>query len=892
MAAFLLISPITSREQTSLTEPLLSLPAEEEENDRDEDPLLVSSSSLHLGHDEVGSYPGSSEDDEDENNNPAILSPNLSRILIFTWFAFTGRSIWSQSMLAVFIFLLQNQSHPETVGYVAAVMGMSQVIASFPAKYLANTFKRHTMLKLASGVGMGAVVIMVLGMFLPFRGSVSSSLQFLVVSLGLWGTSWGICDTALPVVFANSIPHHSRRPYYFRRGASLIRLGSVTGPLIAMVVFHYLGNEWTRWNCAVVMAVGLFICMPAIVILCYLKDRDDEDDDDNDDNGRYTDLPDEILLQENRHPQEYKQNDVEACYINATPELAVDQLDVSNDDGGEEEDQYSLSFEMMDRRNMERSGPRLWCGCRKQVLIPTLITFAEAVSGIASGMSIRYFPIFFVHQLHLSPIQVQSMYMITPLGQLAFTKLARYLASRFGAPCLVMVAFQWSFVCLLVSLILCHVKWGSPVWIVCSLYVLLASLMNSTSALGKAIVLNAVPRQDVGKWDFVDSLNMFVWSASAAFGGFLVGWKGIIFNFWVTAGLQLLASLPLIALFASGTTNKEQVTNGDGATNRRLFEDSGGENDLSNIAHVASQEEEEGDAVQDVGHDYLDSNSQSGFFSCHSAQSESNHSANATTTTTTRNNKVARYVNRQCTYEDGSPACVQQGDCDTIVPSHYLRACNEKRKNAIAMWKKSQKWRHENYVWKIHTLQNPWFPRIKEAYPHFVHGYSKEGYPVIYEQPGRMNLKQLFREGCDISDMTTWYTFFMEYLSNCICTRQEVRIAMGLDPSSNRNNSSSWGFVVVMDMEGVGLSLLSGDVLAYLRGAGEINSNHYPMSAKRSFVVKAGPVIAGAWSMIKGALPDSVQVQILSAKKYHSVLREYIVSMNFHQVFCFEWKDM
>jgi hypothetical protein len=32
------------------------------------------------------------------------------------------------------------------------------------------------------------------------------------------------------------------------------------------------------------------------------------------------------------------------------------------------------------------------------------------------------------------------------------------------------------------------------------------------------------------------------------------------------------------------------------------------------------------------------------------------------------------------------------------------------------------------------------------AYPHFVHGYTKAGYPVVYEKPGEMKLKELLRK--------------------------------------------------------------------------------------------------------------------------------------------------
>jgi len=243
-----------------------------------------------------------------------------------------------------------------------------------------------------------------------------------------------------------------------------------------------------------------------------------------------------------------------------------------------------------------------------------------------------------------------------------------------------------------------------------------------------------------------------------------------------------------------------------------------------------------------------------------------------------RSAKVAQYTNHRCVYEDGSPAYVPQGSCSAEVPTCYLDFCRGNRERAQEAWEATQRWRFEKRVWRIHTLPNPWFAKIKEAYPHFVHGHSKAGYPIIYEQPGNMNLKELFRNGCEIADMVGHYTFFMEFVSNCICTRPEIRSTHHASDSGiiESHSPSSWGIMVVMDVKGAGLSHLSGDVLKYLKQAGDINSNHYPNSMKRAFLVNSPFWLAGAWSGIKGILPASVQVDILSETKYSDALRQHI----------------
>jgi hypothetical protein len=758
------------------------------------------------------------------------LSTNIHRILMFTWCVFTGRSIWGQSVLAVFIFLLRPGS-PESVGYVTAVMGISQVLASFPADCLANYCRRETMLKLASIIGLLAVAATSLAVL-------RRDYLLLIGAMSLWGIMWGISDNSLASLFCDSIPK-AKRVLYFKRGSSLMKLGNFSGPLIALVIFYYLGDTWSIRDCSIVMAAGLALCVPAILILCCLRD-----DRDIDEAG--SDLPIVISFHD---PMEE-----EKCEpLVSDTQLTCHTLDIERQDE---------SFLSDSQAELEDNSARVCC-YKGHLAKPILITLADMLSGIASGMSIRYFPIFLMDQLQLSPVKVHMLCIATVLGQSTLTKAARGLAKRCGL-CRVSALFQWIFVSLLVSMVVCYVQ-GLPVWLVCLLYVAHSSLMNSTGSLSKEVLLDTVPKEDLIKWNSVETLQMLLWSGSAALGGVLVDYWGIVFTFYVTAGLQLVASLPLVCLFsrdnAAGVGPTERGSNG--------FLDSDDANDLSSIPMVNS-EGDEGDTVYQSTRDRIES-SQSEFFDCLSCHSRSLGNADGS------ERRLVQYLNEQCVYEDGTPAFVQQGDCENDLPSHYLAACGGRRKNAMDMWKASRKWRQENDVWKIHQKPNRWFPKIKEAYPHFVHGYTKDGYPVIYERPGRMLLKSLFREGCEISNMTTWYIFFMEYLSNCICTRPEIRSRRGLDTTHSLLNSSSWGFVVVMDMEGAGMSTVSGDVLSYLKQAGAINSAHYPLSMKRAFMVKAGPVVARLWSGVKFILPKSAHVDIMN--KYHSALREHIVSL-------------
>jgi CRAL/TRIO domain len=235
---------------------------------------------------------------------------------------------------------------------------------------------------------------------------------------------------------------------------------------------------------------------------------------------------------------------------------------------------------------------------------------------------------------------------------------------------------------------------------------------------------------------------------------------------------------------------------------------------------------------------------------------------------------TSTYVDRKCVDGSGCASYVPNGDSPSNIPANYLKLCKQDSVKAQKMWNKTQEWRRENQVWRIHCMPNTWFHDIKQAYPHFIHGVSKKGFPIIYEQPGKMNLKQLFRGGCNVDDMLRHYMFFLEFISNHICTRGEVRERLGCNAPPH--SSSTWGIMVVMDVKGAGLSHLSGDVLTYLKGAGDINNSHYPLSLKRAFLVNSPFWLAGAWKSVKGILPDSVHVDILSSHQYATTLKGFI----------------
>lgn len=812
----------------SSTDPLL--PPPERQDDNNHHPLQLNTipeediSQMRLNesteHHQDGFYPG--------------CPSNIRRILALTWFGYTGRAIWSQNILSIFIFLLYPQQ-VERVGYVTAAMGLSQVLSTRLAQCptLAN-YQRHHLLRVAAAVGLGATGATMYGIM------VEVSWYWLVGGLMAWSFMWGFMDAILPSLFADSLPE-LQEVIYYTRASRVVRSSNTTAPLMVLGLFWYfLGDQWTVHNCAVAMAVGTWFCVPMILLLLCL--REIEDDVQPPDEIHWNDMGLEI---DDGCEHDCEWNTIDNG-VNVTEETeAITMLLDSSDDHLEEDEEASPTC----------------CGCcPRDNVVHVLISMGSVLSGIASGVSIRYFPIFFVKELNLTPIFIQVLYLITPLGQASVKCLSKALARLLGASCVTNI-LQWAFVTVLFTMLYCF-EHHMSVWLVCPLYLWHAFLVNSTTALTQSILWSTQSGNTTSRWNVTENFQLLLWSIGAGGGGYLVGSRGMMACFYTTAVLQVLASLPGLFLCCVGPS-REKVNN-------ILFpvspspmmvpfarfhdDDESSRNDATNFEDSRDIEMDDSDGSWSVE-----------YFECGGEDPQTNDSNNKNTHnhhyhhrsngSSTAVARQARYdvMKRCCIYEDGSPAYVPS--CTSIhkIPSNYLAICRGNADRAQQMWKATQQWRKVEQVWQTHTLHNPWYVRIKEAYPHYMHGISKDGYPVIYEKPGKMKLKELFREGCTIADMTRWYTFFMEYLSNCVVEQ------------NSHHRGDDWGFMVVMDMRGAGISMLSRDVLSYLKQAGKINATHYPLSMKRSFLVHANSLVANVWMGIKTVLPESVHVEVFQS---------------------------
>ena len=215
---------------------------------------------------------GSDEGPDDNGSAPIPSHPqqlrNIKFILAYTVLMFAGRSMWSQTVLSAYVYLLRD-NNAEAVGLLTAIMGISQLLLSFPTGYLADKFRRDTLLKSASVFGFVAISTTVVAVH-------RRSYSLLALALALWGALWGIVYTTISALFADSVPD-GKRSLWFTRRVVLIKLGNMVGPIVVLVMFYLLGDKWTTKECSVVMMVGQVACIIPLLLLCWMKDVEEND---------------------------------------------------------------------------------------------------------------------------------------------------------------------------------------------------------------------------------------------------------------------------------------------------------------------------------------------------------------------------------------------------------------------------------------------------------------------------------------------------------------------------------------------------------------------------------------------------------------------------------------
>lgn len=153
--------------------------------------------------------------------------------------------------------------------------------------------------------------------------------------------------------------------------------------------------------------------------------------------------------------------------------------------------------------------------------------------------------------------------------------------------------------------------------------------------------------------------------------------------------------------------------------------------------------------------------------------------------------------------------------------------------------------------------------RFAEHYPEGFFGVDREGRPVYVQRPGNIDVEKLWE-----------FTTLERAVSHHI-TQQEryvnvVGPAAGVAAGRDRMQS-----VVLIDMEGVGVSTLTGEVRAIMGRIMQIDQDFYPELMHKALIVNAPTAFRMIWALVKHLLDARTQakIEVLPADHAEHLLR-------------------
>ncbi|MCF7913035.1 MAG: MFS transporter [Candidatus Cloacimonetes bacterium] len=175
--------------------------------------------------------------------------------------------------------------------------------------------------------------------------------------------------------------------------------------------------------------------------------------------------------------------------------------------------------------------------------IPILLVASNVLIGMGAGMSIKFFPVFFRSLYNLQPVAVQIIMGFTAVTTGFFGLIAQHFSLKRGRAKMIFAVQLTATSCLIA------IAFYPAIYFLVPLFILRGALMNAAQPLSRSILMDVVPKKHRGKWNSVETVAWgLFWNASAVIGGFLIGDNNFQRCFFITAGIYLIGSIPIIML--------------------------------------------------------------------------------------------------------------------------------------------------------------------------------------------------------------------------------------------------------------------------------------------------------------------------------------------------------
>ena len=477
--------------------------------------------------------------------------------VVITWILCAVQSfadnIWSGTVLVAYIKKLTGGSNTY-VGLVEAAQGMSTLIVALPVGYLADRFSKAKTVWIGGAFTPVAVGATAFAVIYGTDHAEHSTLcvYILMGAMCVWGFIAAVSNGPAQALFADSIAEGSRSEYYNTLFVVYL-LSSVFGPILSIVLFAVYGNTWSLPDLRDILLVGLALEIPVGLLCFYYRD---------------------------------------SCSLEPSPggDASAAEGGAASAAGavvGENQSEVASAITPITAPSEETKSSE-----EKKLqyrwLIPHLTFWSGLLFALGSGMTVKFFPLFFAEDCAMSPITVQIIYVLVPLVMAPFSSIATRVSRAFGrVPTMIVLKVVGVGMLVLMAELRDWVQEaagteagsgdlkgdalggsgevgsGSPskrqadyylaTAVMAAIYLVRTGLMNCTYPLEESILMDFVPSDQRARWKALDSIASFGWCGSAALGGYLadqpsIGYTGTFLYTAVIQGASVLlqASLMLI----------------------------------------------------------------------------------------------------------------------------------------------------------------------------------------------------------------------------------------------------------------------------------------------------------------------------------------------------------
>lgn len=319
-------------------------------------------------------------------SKPSKFTHNVVLCLVLTGVSGMADSLWAGTAIVAYLYIITNDSNGE-VGYVEACQGAAMLLTALPIGYIADKYSRSL------ACCIGGVCNLIAAACIVYTVATDRSYVWLLGSMSLYGAGSGVISGPVQALYADSIPTGDRSEMYTYLFSTYLLVGMI-GPAITIVIFQTDGlGDWSLDELRIVLYVGMGLQVVVAALLFFFDDKKalGKESEQN----FALDSPN--ASGQSQQPQQSQQSQQQQS-PEKEDDLARKLLSEGVSEGFGEVGGASASSAEAEAARTRRL---------RTEMIPWITFVASLLTALGSGMTIKFFPLFFKNECNMSPTTVQ-----------------------------------------------------------------------------------------------------------------------------------------------------------------------------------------------------------------------------------------------------------------------------------------------------------------------------------------------------------------------------------------------------------------------------------------------------------------------------------------------------